>query len=112
MDKEETTMTDIHIYGKLRDFAENLAHDKTGVVRITPESHETVQSLLERLGLPVARVHTIFFNHKVLAARTKMALWIGHRQVRDTPFDWNLDIPVKPGDRIGLFGRDMSALVV
>jgi hypothetical protein len=32
--------------------------------------------------------------------------------MRSNPFDWDLDIPVKAGDRIGLFGRDMSALVI
>ena len=41
-----------------------------------------------------------------------MARWLGYQQVRPDPFDWNLSTPVKPGDRIGLFGRDMAALVV
>ncbi len=105
-------MVEIHIYGKLRDRTRGLSNDRGGVVHMAPEFDETVESLLERLGIPVNEVHTIFFNHKVLAARTKMAIWIGHRQVRESPFDWNLDTPVKAGDRIGLFGRDMSALVV
>ncbi len=105
-------MAEIHIYGKLRDHARNLPDDRSGVVHMAPGSDETVQSLMERLGIPVSEIHTIFFNHKVLAARTKMAIWIGHRQVRESPFDWNLDIPVNSGDRIGLFGRDMAALVV
>jgi hypothetical protein len=41
-----------------------------------------------------------------------MARWLGHRQVRANPFDWDLNVAVKSGDRIGLFGRDMGALVV
>jgi hypothetical protein len=41
-----------------------------------------------------------------------MASWIGHQKVRNDPFNWDLDIPVNSGDRIGLFGRDMAALVI
>jgi hypothetical protein len=28
------------------------------------------------------------------------------------PLEWELDLVVKAGDRIGLFGRDMAALVI
>jgi hypothetical protein len=41
-----------------------------------------------------------------------MANWLGYQQVRESPFDWDLKVPVKDGDRIGLFGEDMAALVV
>jgi hypothetical protein len=41
-----------------------------------------------------------------------MAKWMGYPQVRTDPFDWKLDIPINPDDRIGLFGRDMAALVI
>ncbi len=112
MGMEAFMTAEIHIYGKLRERVRGLIDDRTGVVHMAPHSDETVESLLTRLGLPVEEIYTIFFNHKVLATRTKMAIWIGHRQVRESPFDWDLYTPVKAGDRIGLFGRDMSALVV
>jgi hypothetical protein len=41
-----------------------------------------------------------------------MAKWMGYPQMRPDPFDWKLNIPVNPNDRIGLFGRDMAALVI
>ena len=69
-------------------------------------------SLLERLEIPAVEVYSIFLNSKLLAARSGMASWIGYQQVRANPFDWDLDVPVKAGDRVGLFGRDMAALVV
>jgi hypothetical protein len=34
------------------------------------------------------------------------------QQVHENPLEWKLDVAVKAGDRIGLFGRDMAALVV
>ncbi len=105
-------MAEIHIYGKLRGYTRDLPNDPGGVVRIAPESGETVASILARLGIPGEDVYSIFFNHKLLATRTKMALWIGHQPASESPLDWDLDTPVTSDDRIGLFGRDMAALVV
>jgi hypothetical protein len=54
----------------------------------------------------------VFLNHKLLATRSAMARWLQYRQVRSNPFDWDLTVPIQSGDRLGLFGRDMAALVV
>jgi hypothetical protein len=105
-------MAEIHVYGKLRRCAQDVHGYRNGVIRPEIMPDDTVKSLLTRLGISGDEIYTIFFNHKLLAARSKMAMWIGHQQVGPAPNDWNLDIPVQSGDRIGLFGRDMSALVV
>ncbi len=105
-------MTEIHLYGKLRRYAQDIQTDCGNVIRVSPGADETLEMLLARLEIPVDEIYSIFFNSKLLAARTGMALWLGHQQVRADPFDWNLNVAVLPADRIGLFGRDMSALVV
>ncbi len=105
-------MVEIHLYGKLRRYAQNIPTDRDNVIRVSPESDETLEALLTRLEIPVDEIYSIFFNSKLLAARTAMAKWIGYQQVRTNPFDWNLNVTVKPADRIGLFGRDMAALVI
>ncbi len=105
-------MAEIHLYGKLRRYAQDDPSERGHVIRVAPESGETLDTLLARLEIPVDEIYSIFFNSKLLAARTGMALWLGHQQVRADPFDWNLNVAVLPADRIGLFGRDMSALVV
>ena len=102
-------MVDIRLYGKLRRFAKE---EPDGVIRVAPEPGETLDLLLNRLGIPLADIYSIFYNSKLLAARSGMASWIGYPQVRATPFDWDLSVPVQSSDRIGLFGRDMAALVV
>jgi hypothetical protein len=48
----------------------------------------------------------------LLAARSGMASMVGYQQVRENPYNWDLNVIVNPLDRIGLFGRDMAALVV
>jgi len=105
-------MVEIHLFGKLRRYAENSEGVNENVISISPRDDETVHSLLARAGISKEDIYSIFFNRKLLAARSGMAVWIGHRGVRKDPFDWDLDVAVKAGDRIGLFGRDMAALVI
>jgi len=105
-------MIEIRIFGNLRRYAPDIPVDSQNVYRVVPESDETLAMLLARLDIPVEEIYSIFFNSKLLAARSGMASMVGYRQMRANPYDWNLALPVKPGDRIGLFGRDMAALVV
>ena len=105
-------MAEIHLYGKLRGYASGHRSERDNVIQVDPGSDETLETILAGLKIPVDKIYSIFVNSKLLAARSGMALWLGHQQVRNDPFDWNLNIPIQPADRIGLFGRDMSALVV
>ena len=100
----------IHLYGKLRKYRPE--KDRGHILHVEPGPDETLASLLQRLEIPTAEIYSIFLNSKLLAARSGMARWIGYQQVRADPFDWDLDISIKAGDRIGLFGRDMAALVI
>lgn len=102
-------MVEIRLFGKLRRYTKD---NPDGIVRVSPESDETLDMLLARLGIPPEEIYSIFLNSKLLAARSGMARWMGYRQVRNDPFNWDLNVVVKPSDRIGLFGRDMAALVV
>ena len=105
-------MIEIHIYGKLRQAAGDILTENDNVIRVSPEPDETLDNLLARMGIPVEEVYSIFHNSKLLAARSGMASMVGYPQVRGNPYDWDLKVPVKSSDRIGLFGRDMAALVV
>ena len=102
-------MVEIRLFGKLRRYTKD---NPDGIVRVSLESEETLDMLLARLGIPPEEIYSIFLNSKLLAARSGMARWMGYRQVRNDPFNWDLNVTVKPSDRIGLFGRDMAALVV
>ena len=102
-------MAEIHLYGKLRRFANN---NPDSIIRVVLESNETLDTLINRMGIPLNDIYSIFYNSKLLAARSGMASWIGYPQVRSNPFDWDLNVTVQSSDRIGLFGRDMAALVV
>jgi hypothetical protein len=80
---------------------------------LTAEPDETVASLLARLGIPTAEVYTVFLNHRLLYTRCRQARWTGHPKAREDLFDPDLaGSSVASGDRLGIFGRDMSLLVV
>ena len=103
-------MVEIHVYGKLRRYAENGRSTRNSVIVLEPDARETVTSLLSRVEIPAEEINHIFFNGKLLVSRTKAASFMGFRQAGSDLSDWDLDVPVDSGDRIGLFGRDMALL--
>ena len=103
---------DIRLYGKLRHFVKEPEAGHDNLMRIAPQPGETLEQLLARIGISLEEIYTIFFNSKLLASRSKMAYWIRYQQVNEDPLDWKLEVEVKAGDRVGIFGRDMAALVV
>ena len=105
-------MVEIYLFGKLRKYTQKSVQENDYVIRISPQPEETIALLLARAGIAIEDIYSIFFNHRLLAARSGMARWIGHQKVRSDVFNWDLNIPVNPGDRLGIFGRDMAALVI
>ena len=105
-------MIEIRIFGKLHRYMGESDATPGNMMKIEPRPSETMGELLTRINIPVDEVHTIFLNFRLLASRSKMAYRMGYLQVGKDPLEWKLDIEVKAGDRVGLFGSDMSALVV
>jgi hypothetical protein len=103
-------MTEVHLYGKLRRYAQNSRTARNGVIVLEPDTRETVTSLLSRVEIPVEEINHIFFNGKLLVSRTKAASFLSFTQAGSDLSDWDLNVPVDDGDRIGLFGRDMALL--
>jgi len=105
-------MIDIHLYGKLRRFAPDSRPSANSVILVEAIAGETLDSFLTQIGIEVDEIFPIFMNSKLLATHNTMAKWLGYCQVRKDPENWGLSVLVKYGDRIGLFGEDMAALVV
>lgn len=106
-------MISIYLYGKLRRHAPDPRPSGNSVIEVEAIEDETLQMLLDRVGIDAEDLYTIFINHKLLTSRTKYARFLGYQQVRDdTCQSWDLNVVIEDGDRLGLFGRDMSGLVV
>jgi hypothetical protein len=105
-------MVEIHLYGKLRRFVKESEAGHGHVLKVAHRPEETLEQLLARVGIPLDEIYNIFFNAKLLATRSAMAHWLRYQQIHENPLEWKLDIALKAGDRVGLFGRDMAALVI
>jgi len=102
-------MVDVHLYGKLRRYAADPRPNQESMVRLEPQPDETVGTALERLGIPPGEICHVFLNGALLSTRNSMAPWLNYQQVNEGR---GLDTPVRAGDRLGLFARDMALLVV
>jgi len=102
-------MVEIHLYGKLRHYSRDFAPASDVILRMNYDG-ETIESLMVSLGIPCDEIYHVFYNSKLLATRTKMGGLYGLPQVGPEVLTWNLKVPLNDGDRIGLFGKDMSIL--
>ena len=105
-------MVSIHLYGKLRRYADQSSALGDSIIEAEALENEQIYDFLERLGFDIGELYTIFVNSRLLTSRTKIAPFLGYQQVcEEDCLCWELSETVKDGDRIGLFGEDMPALV-
>ena len=106
-------MVSIHLYGKLRRFATKSSTSADSIIALDALEGETLQMLLDRVGIHASELYTIFINSKLLTSRTKFATYLGYQQVcEENCQGWDLTVIIHDGDRLGLFGTDMPGLVV
>jgi len=106
-------MVSIHLYGKLRRFATNSSPSADSIIALDALEGETLQMLLDRVGIHASELYTIFINSKLLTSRTKFATYLRYQQVcEENCQGWDLTVIIHDGDRLGLFGTDMPGLVV
>jgi hypothetical protein len=103
-------MVEVHLYGKLRRYAEEYRPMQDTVILLESDDADTLGLVLERTGIPINEVNHVFFNAKLLATRNRMGSFYGYPQVGADLSGWDLDVAVGDGDRIGLFGKDMAIL--
>jgi molybdopterin converting factor small subunit len=82
-------MIEIHLYGKLRRFADK--QDPTGdsILHLPVDDGETIEDVIRRIGIPHDELGRNIFLNGTLSALSRK---------------------VKDGDRLGLFPWDMSLL--
>ena len=82
-------MIEVHLYGKLRRFAEESDPTSDSIVRVPVAEGDTIAKILNQIGIPSKEVgNNVFLNGEYSG----------------------LSRPVKPGDRLGLFPDDMQLL--
>jgi len=106
------TPVEIHLYGKLRKYAPDPRADRENVLRVALETGDTLRAALKRAGIAEEEVCHIFLNGALFSTHNSMAPWLGYRQAQENVHQRDTDVVLKAGDRLGIFGHDMAALVV
>jgi hypothetical protein len=77
------------------------------------EGSETVGQVLAQVGVEPQEVGNIFLNGKLLP-RTVYSILLGYQRTADEPLTLEeyLATPIRSGDRVGVFPRKMSSVVV
>lgn len=84
-------MIEVHLYGKLRRFTDNLDPARDSVIQVTTEKGDSVADIIRRIGIPDNEVGPIIFVNGRYSPQS--------RQVDD-------------GDRLGIFPDDMPMIIV
>ena len=82
-------MIEVHLYGKLRRFSDNLDPSKDSIVNVSLNDGDTIAAIINRIGIPPDELGSNIFLNGGYSALT--------RKVRD-------------GDRLGVFPDDMQLL--
>jgi molybdopterin converting factor small subunit len=84
-------MIEVHLYGKLRRFADNPQPSGDSTKYVPASKGDSIQDIIERMGIPLKEVgKNIFLNGEYSPLR---------REVSD-------------GDRLGIFPDDMQMIIV
>ncbi len=82
-------MIEVHLYGKLRRFSDNLDPTRDSIVNLPVEEGDTIEDIIRRIGIPNEEIGSnIFLNGEYSALK---------RRVSD-------------GDRLGVFPDNMQLL--
>jgi len=82
-------LIEIHLYGKLRRFADQKSASEESILFIDFKDGETIISLINRVGIPLLEVGSNIFLNGELSG---------------------LDRKIRNGDRLGIFPDDMQLL--
>jgi hypothetical protein len=82
-------LIEVHLYGKLRRFSDNLDPTRDSIVNVLVEEADTIEDIIRRIGIPNEEIGSnIFLNGEYSALK---------RRARD-------------GDRLGVFPDNMQLL--
>jgi hypothetical protein len=109
---ENKRMIEVHLYGRLRRYAPDVSSEQGTVLHVEPELTETLSALLNHLGIPLEDLYHVFVNGSLLVTHNAMAPWLVYPQAQEDISNWEMNVPLNDGDRVGLFGEDMASLVV
>lgn len=106
-------MIEVRLFGELRRYASQSRSGPETVIHLPANGSETVGQIFAQLGIDPAEVGNLFLNGRLLPRSTYPVL-LGYPLAADRPLSPNdyLKTSVHADDRVGIFPRNMAAVVV
>jgi hypothetical protein len=106
-------MIDVRLYGELSRYAADPTYLPGRAMHLPLVGSETVGQVLARLGIDPEEISHVFLNGRLLP-RSTYPLLLGYPAVAESPLsrEGQLAILLGPGDRLGIFPRNMAVVVV
>jgi len=106
-------LIEIYLFGDLRRYISEPPPAPGTALHLPAENGGTLGGLLSRIGIDAEEVGNVFVNGRLLP-RSVYPITLGYQLAADGPLDLEsyLRQPVRSGDRLGVFPRKMSLVVV
>lgn len=106
-------MIEVRLFGDLRQYATGSAAEPGTVLHLPEDGSRTLGQVLAILGIEPAEVSNVFLNGRLLP-RSLYPITLGYPLAAESPLtqEGYLNTPVRAGDRLGIFPRNMGAVVV
>jgi len=107
-------MIELHLYGDMCRYASGKTSSGASVINLPFADAQTVSEVLRQVGIDPAEVGQMFLNGKLLYTQSRMAPWLGYTRAEErVPIgSSHFEATLHSGDRLGLFPKKMSMLVV
>jgi hypothetical protein len=106
-------VVEVRLFGDLRRYVKGSRPATDTVLHLPMGEANTVGQVFARVGIDPAEVGNVFINGRLLP-RSTYPITLGYRLVTEGPLtpERYLGTPIRTGDRVGIFPRNMSAVVV
>lgn len=106
-------MVEVRLFGNLRRYGNDNASIPVAVLHLPISDRRNLGQVLAQLGIDPNELGNIFLNGCMLP-RSAYAITMGYLMTSEAPLSLEgcLNTPVQAGDRLGIFPRIMSSVVV
>lgn len=106
-------MIEVRLFGDLRRHATDSASEPGSALYLPEDGSWTLGEVLTTLGIEPAEVSNVFLNGRLLP-RSLYPITLGYPLAAESPLtqEGYVNIPVRAGDRLGIFPRNMGVVVV
>jgi hypothetical protein len=106
-------VVEVRLFGNLRRYVAGARPTTDTVLQLPVDEAKTVGQVFARVGIDPAEVGQVFINGRLLP-RSSYPITLGYLLAAEGPLtpEKYLGTPVRAGDRVGIFPRNMGAVVV